>query len=277
MDSNKDIFGWHAHVRGTLALLILVELASWSPGASSDDPKQVEVSSATAVLTYLDGSREQRAVERGHRLEVVRRLDTYYVVKDGDRQALVALANVIAVKTPAAKQKWEYVVTTANAAVSVKSGRRSVPEQVEQGEVFEVLGRPRIGSTLYILLDDGRTAEIAANLVRTARPEERPPPPRVGRIRGPVPLGCEISIDTQRCVRVEFAYPDSLGERIGLLPGIAILEVNGEAVHSAADYDRESQLLGGDLRLLVRQFGLDYPEMLEYRDPRNARARKKRD
>jgi S1-C subfamily serine protease len=83
-----------------------------------------------------------------------------------------------------------------------------------------------------------------------------------------VPLGCEISIDARRVVRVESVYPWSFGERLGLQPGMAILKVNGREIHSAADYDQASSLLGGNLRLLVRRAGMDYPEMIEYFEPR---------
>jgi S1-C subfamily serine protease len=122
-----------------------------------------------------------------------------------------------------------------------------------------------------VLRPGGRTAEISQELVRAARPEECPPPPKVGVVRGPVRLGCEISVDEQRYVFVEFVYPGSLGERIGLQPATRILKVNGEEIHSAADYDRASQRLGGNLRLLVQRYRMDYPEMLKYEDPRNAR------
>jgi len=220
-------------------------------------------------MTYLDGAREQRQVERGRRFAVVRRVDTYYVVQDGPRQAMLAIGSVIPVKKPKPKSDREFVVTTAEAPIAIKLGRRSTPDTVPQGQILEVLGRPRIGSTVYVLHKDGRTAEISSKLVRKARPEECPPPPAVGIIRGPVRLGCEISIDLERNVLVEFVYPGSLGERIGLQPGTRILKVNGREIHSSADYDRASQQLGGNLRLLVRRFRLDFPEMLEFQDPRN--------
>lgn len=254
-------------VASTVAALLLVA----SPSARADEPQQIEVNVEKAVLTFLDGTREQREVERGRRFTVVRRLDAYYVVQEGNRQAMIAISNVIPANKPAARPKWEYVVTTAAASVAVKHGRRSIPNTVQQGEVFEVLGPHPLGSTLYILLDNGRTAEVSSKLVRPAKPSERPKPPAVGRVPGPVPLGCEISVDLERNVFVEYIYLDSLAQRIGLQPGTRILEVNGEEIHSAADYDRASQQLGGNLRILVRRFGLDYPEMIEYRDPRNRR------
>jgi hypothetical protein len=184
---------------------------------------------------------------------------------------MLSAGSVVLVGAPGANAIWDYVVTTANARISVRTGRRGVPGTVGQGAVFEVLGRHPLGSTLYILLENGRTAEIASNLVRTARPEERPPPPAVGRLPGRVLLGCEISIDGRRNVYVDFIYPGSLGQRLGLQPETRIIKVNGHAIHSAADYDRASSLLGGNLRLLVQRPGLDYPEMLEYVDPRNVR------
>jgi hypothetical protein len=100
--------------------------------------------------------------------------------------------------------------------------------------------------------------------LRNARPNEVPPLPQLER-EIPLPrLGCEISLDKDRTVIVEYVYPGSFGERIGLTRFMKILEVNGTPIHSAADYDKASRLLGGRLRLLVQQRGLDYPEMIQY-------------
>jgi membrane-associated protease RseP (regulator of RpoE activity) len=222
-------------------------------------------------MTYLDGDREQREVEQGDRFKVIRRFDTYYVVADGQRRALIAIGSVIPVEAPRATAQWDYVVTTANAPIVVWAGRTRLPDVAQAGEVFEVLGRHPTGATLYVLWKGGRTAELAASLVRAAKPRERPAgraAPAAGRR---VPLGCEISIDRQRRVRVETVYPGSLGERLGLARGAIILKVNGQEIHSAADYDRASALRGGNLRLLVQNPGLDYPEMIEYQHPASRR------
>ena len=239
--------------------------------AAGAEPERVEVKDKTAFLAYLDGNREQRDVQEGDRFPVVRRTGSYYVVQDGSRQALISIASVIPVKTPLQPSKWEFVVTKAEAPISVRTGRRGVPGKAQQGQVFEVLGRHPLGGTLYVLLDNGRTAEISADLVRAARPGETPPPLVPGRLSGPIRLGCPISIDRQGNVYVEAVLPGTLGERIGLQPGTRILKVNGEEIHSAADYDRASMLLGGGLRLLVQRRGLDYPEMLQFQDPRYPR------
>jgi hypothetical protein len=257
--------------RYVMSWLGMCVLLTQSTIAASEDepPKVVEIKSAHAVLTYLDGQREQIQVEQGQRFPVQRRLDTYYVIEHEARRAIVAIRDVIPAKTPQPEARWEYVVTTAQAPIAIKRGRRSLPDTVAQGEVLEVLGRNTLGATLYVLIKGGRTAEISQELVRPARDREQPPPPPVGIVPGPVRLGCEISIDEQRNVYVEYVYPGSLAERIGLQPLTRILEVNGEEIHSAADYDRASQLLGGNLRLLVRRYRMQYPEMLEYWDPRN--------
>jgi hypothetical protein len=257
------------HPTRCLLVIPLLLIPSHLSASEDDAPAAVEIKSTKSLLTYLDGEREQHEVERGRRFKVRRRMDTYYVIEDGPRQALVAITDVIPVKTPQPKSRWEFVVTTARAPMVIKSGRRGIPDKIDQGQILEVLDRDSLGSTLYVLLKGGRTAEISVDLIRPARPDEQPPPPPVGIVRGPVRLGCEISIDERRNVYVEFVYPGSLGERIGLQPLTRILKVNGEEVHSAADYDRASQLLGGNLRLLVRRYRMDYPEMLEYRDPRN--------
>ncbi len=237
--------------------------------AAPPDPQQVEVKTAGTRLTYLDGQREQREVQTGERYRVVRRISGYYVVADGQRQAIVSLSAVVPVSVSTAKDDSPFVITTAEAPVSVKFGRRSEPSTVPAGEVLEVLDRHRLGTTLFVLLRNGRTGEIAENLVRAAKSDERPPESKPGRLAGPVPLGCEISVDDQRTVRVEYTYFNSLGERLGLQPGTRILKVNGRDIHSAADYDQASTLLGGNLRLLVQRLHMDYPEMIEYRDPRN--------
>jgi hypothetical protein len=237
----------------------------------AEEPTQVEVKSESAVMTYLGGEREQVKVERGLRLDVVRRMDAYYVVKVGSREALVAINDVIPAPTAAASEASRYVVTTAKAPLVVRVGRQRLPEVAEAGRVFEVLGKPLVGSTWFVLADGGRTAEVATKLVRPARPEEQPPAPKVGRVRGPVPLGCAISIDEQRFVRVDFAFPGSLGERLGLQPEMRILRVNGVEIHSAADYDQASSRLGGNLRLLIQRPGMDYPELILFEDPRNTR------
>lgn len=237
--------------------------------AASPDPQQVEIKTAGTRLTYLDGQREQREVQTGERFRVVRRISGYYVVADGQRQAIVSLSAVSPVSSSAARDDSPFVITTAEAPVSVKFGRRSEPTTVPAGEVLEVLDKHRLGTTLFVLLRNGRTGEIAENLVRAVKPEERPPEPKPGRVPGPVSLGCEISVDEQRTVRIEYSYFNSLGERLGLQPGTRILSVNGREIHSAADYDQASALLGGNLRLLVQRRHMDYPEMIEYRDPRN--------
>jgi S1-C subfamily serine protease len=72
-------------------------------------------------------------------------------------------------------------------------------------------------------------------------------------------------------VLVDYVYPGSFGQRLGLEPGMRILAVNGREIHSAAEYDQASALLGGNLRLLVQRSGMTYPEMIEYIDPRNRR------
>ncbi len=249
--------------------ILLTVLFSCGAAAPRDDPDRVEVKDKTAFLMYRDGAREQRDVEQGDRFEVLRRLDSYYVVKDGNREALISIASVIPVKIPKPAEKWQYVVTTAQAPISVRTGKRGTPSTVEQGRVLEVLGKHPLGSTYYILFDNGRTAEISTNLVRPAKPQEAPPPPAAGQLTGPVRLGCEISLDRGGNVYVGLVYPDSLAERLGLQPEMRILKVNGEAIHSAADYDRASGLLGGNLRLLVQRRGLDYPELFQYQDPRN--------
>jgi len=253
------------------AAVLLALAISATAMAAGGDPGQVEVKDKTAFLAYLDGSREQRDVAEGDRFPVVRRMGSYYVVRDGGRQALLSIASVIPVKTPAQASKWEFVVTKADAPISVRSGRRGTPGRAQQGQVFEVLGRHPLGGTLYILLDNGRTAEISADLVRAARPGETPPPLVPGPLTGPIRLGAAISTDRQANVYVDAVYPGTLGERIGLQPGMRILKVNGEEIRSAADYDRASTLLGGGLRLLVQRRGLDYPEMLQFQDPRNPR------
>jgi hypothetical protein len=251
-----------------MTLVVGVLLAS-AAAAPRDAPDRVEVKDKTAFLMYRDGAREQRDVEEGDRFEVLRRLDSYYVVRDGNREALISIASVIPVKTPKPVEKWQYVITTAQAPISMRTGRRGTPSTVEQGKVFEVLGKHPLGSTYYILLDNGRTAEIATNLVRPARPQESPPPPAVGQLTGPVRLGCEITLDKAGNVYVGLIYAGSLAERIGLQPEMRILKVNGEEINSAADYDRASRLLGGNLRLMIQRRGLDYPEMIQYQDPRN--------
>jgi hypothetical protein len=249
--------------------ILFAALFSCGAAAPRDHPDRVEVNDKHAFLTYRDGAREQRDVEQGDRFEVVRRLDSYYVVKDGHREAMISIASVIPVKTPKPVEKWQYVITTAQAPISIRTGRRGTPSTVEQGKVFEVLAKHPLGSTYYILLDNGRTAEIATNLVRPARPQESPPPPAVGRFTGPVRLGCEITLDRNGNVYVGLIYAGSLAERIGLQPEMRILKVNGEEIHSAADYDRASGLLGRNLRLLVQRRGLDYPELVQFMDPRN--------
>jgi len=257
---------WLGFAAGLLALAIGATAL-----AAGAEPERVEVKDKTAFLAYLDGNREQRDVQEGDRFPVVRRTGSYYVVQDGSRQALISIASVIPVKTPAQPSKWEFVVTKAEAPISARTGRRGIPGKAQQGQVFEVLGRHPLGGTLYVLLDNGRTAEISADLVRAARPEETPPPLVPGRLSGPIRLGCPISIDRRGNVYVEAVLPGTLGERIGLQPGMRILKVNGEEIHSAADYDRASMLLGGGLRLLVQRRGLDYPEMLQFQDPRYPR------
>jgi hypothetical protein len=260
---------------GGLVFMVGVLAMSWhsvlsaADSAQEPNPQQIEIKAAGTRLTYLDGAREQREVQVGERFQVVRRIDTHYVVADGDRRAMVLLSAVIPAPAAPAGEESPFVITTAQASISVKYGRRSEPATVPAGDVLEVLTRHPLGTTLFVLLRDGRTGEVAANLVRPARPEERPPQPPAGRLSGPVPLGCEISVDAERSVRVEFTYPNSLGERLGLQPGTRILKVNGRDIHSAADYDRASRLLGGNLRLLIQRFRLDYPEMIEYHDPRN--------
>jgi len=257
--------------------LPLLALTCWCPARGAGDParepepQQIEIKTEGTRLTYLDGSRERRETRVGERFRVVRRIDTYYVVADGDRRALAPISGVLPVKSPPVGDDSPYIVTTAQASVSVKIGRRSETTTVPAGEVLEVLDRHPLGTTLFVVLRDGRTGELAASLARAAKPEERPPQPKVGRVRGPLPLGCEISVDAERRVRVEFVFPDSLGQRLGLAPGTVILKVNGQPIHSAADYDRASQLLGGDLRLVVQQFSTDYPELIEFHHPRNQR------
>jgi hypothetical protein len=266
-----DLAKRHAHGWLTCAAALLALAFCPASVRAGGDPDRVEVKDKTALLAYIDGNREQRDVQEGDRFRVVRRTGSYYVVQDGSRQALISIASVVPVKTPAQPSKWEFVVTKADAAISVRFGRRGVPGKVQQGQVFEVLGRHSLGGTLYILLDNGRTAEISAELVRPARQGEQPPPLVPGRLSGPIRLGCPISTDRDGNVYIDAVYPGTLGERIGLQPGMRILKVNGDEIHSAADYDRASGLLGGGLRLLVQRRGLDYPEMLVFQDPRSPR------
>ena len=253
------------------ALAIVIGATVFAGLAVGGEPQRIEVKDKTAFLAYLDGNREQRDVQEGDQFTVVRRTGSYYVVRDGTRQALITIASVVPVKTPAPASKWEFVVAKADAPISIRSGRRGAPAKVQQGQVFEVLGRNPLGGTLYILLDNGRTAEISTELVRPAREGEQPPPLVPGPLSGPIRLGCPISIDRQGNIYVESVPPGTLGERIGLQPGMRILKVNGEEIRNAADYDRASTLLGGGLRLLVQRRGLDYPELLVFRDPRNPR------
>jgi hypothetical protein len=255
----------------TLAIVAAVFAGLAGAAAAGAEPQRVEVNVKTAFLAYLDGNREQRDVEEGDRFTVLRRAGSYYVVQDGARQALITIASVVPVKTPVPASKWNFVVAKADAPISIRSGRRGTPAKVQQGQVFEVLGRHPLGGTLYILMDNGRTAEISTDLVRAAREGEQPPPLVPGPLSGPIRLGCPIAIDRQGNVFVDSVPPGTLGERIGLQPGMRILKVNGEEIRTAADYDRASTLLGGGLRLLVQRRGLDYPELLVFRDPRNPR------
>jgi S1-C subfamily serine protease len=227
----------------------------------AEEPGFVEVSRDQALVTFLGGGQGKAA--QGDRFQVAGTQGSYYLVLVGDKKALIAINDVSVAKSPSAPPTG-FVVTTARASIVMRVGFKRTPSETPQGTVFEVLGRPSLGNTLYVLMKDGHTGEIAASLVRNARPNEVPPLPQLER-EIPLPrLGCEISLDKDRTVIVEYVYPRSFGERIGLTRFMKILEVNGTPIHSAADYDKASRLLGGRLRLLVQQRGLDYPEMIQY-------------
>ncbi len=257
------LFTVAGRVNESLLIVLALGLAFAAQPASAADPAQVEVRDNGVVLTYLGQPPGQREVQRGDRFAVVRTSGSMYVVRDAGREALLPIASAIPAAAPAAQTS--FVVATAKAPIAECVGRSRVPGTVEPGTVLEVLARHPLGTTLYVRLASGRTAEIAHNLVRAAKPEQQPRALPVGPYRGPVPLGCEISIDQRGNVYAEIIYVDTLGQRIGLQPGTQIIRVNGQEIHSAADYDRASALLGGHLRLVVQRPGLDYPELIEYR------------
>jgi hypothetical protein len=115
--AKRHIHGWLACAAALLALAVCRAAAG-----AGGDPERVEVKDKTAFLAYIDGNREQRDVQEGDRFPVVRRTGSYYVVRDGTRQALISIASVVPVKTPAQPSKWEFVVTKAFALVRIVHG-----------------------------------------------------------------------------------------------------------------------------------------------------------